>query len=83
MIDFFKSGDYKNDAMANYIQRNYADMLMRCKLLADAVVWELRRIEKDRTTLKEHFRFLFAHVADILQLKAERVYKKEQDRTYK
>lgn len=84
---------------------DYADILMRCKLLADAVVRELRKIEKDsareerydrlvrifsqtgaehfyiiymkiihagkkgdRATLKAHFRFLFAHVVDILQL---------------
>ena len=84
---------------------DYANTLMHCGLLADAVVRELRRIEKDSTgrpqfdrlvrifaltdaehyyitymkilyagkrgtedTLKEHFRYLFAHVVDILQL---------------
>lgn len=83
----------------------YANALMHCRLLADAVVRELRRIEQDsagggqydrlvkifsrtdaehfyiiymkildagksgdRVTLTEHFRYLFAHVVDILQL---------------
>lgn len=84
---------------------DYANTLMHCGLLTDAVVRELRRIEKDSTrrpqfdrlvrifartdaehyyiiymkildagkngdrdTLKKHFRYLFAHVVDILRL---------------
>lgn len=84
---------------------DYANKLMHCRPLADAVVRELRRIEKDsahrepfdrlalifsrsdaehyyiiymkilyagknedREILKKHFRYLFTHVVDILQL---------------
>lgn len=45
LVDFFKSGDYRNYAMANYIQRNYADYGE--KNYSDAWVSRMAEITKE------------------------------------